>query len=893
MPPPRPADPDAVPAAADGRDVPFLDRPGDPPDDKSAAWRWFFYALIGFLVGQIVGGVFGVVAGDVAGKNAAQMAAITSASVPPEWYVVSTLVGLWVGFFGAPWLASRTRAPGICGPTWACASAGSTCGGIAIGVGGQIVIALLYAPFQHDIHDFNGPSQKLTGGAHGGGFLVVALATVILAPFMEELFFRGLLFKSLARLFTPTGAGPTRARGVGVVLAVVVDGLLFGLAHGEWVQLAGLALFGVVLAAISYRTGRLGMNMVAHASFNLVAVLAILEPTGRCDPLTSTVGTSGARQRSPPPANRPARHRRLAVAPRRRGGCRRRPPPVRRLGDRRRALAAPPEPAAVHLDAHRWRQRRPLRHAGLLEVGSPVPRAAHRLGPGLVRRLPSLHLLLRPAGSLGALASYVVPYALAFKWVTVLGSVLLPVAAWAMGRLFGMRRAFPGALAALTLCYLFDYTYTIYGGNLFSTLAGEYAYSLSIALALLFLGLMARGLRTGRHRGWTAVVLAACILAHIVPALFALVGAVSSSLMEMLPAADAAAGHLACPSVRRGRPAGPDPAAGAVVGRLDHGHRCAAGRLLVGALRHRAGLRHLHGLRQRPHLRRHPVAPGGLVGPDPRRALGHGRLRAAQPLRHPDGPARRGVRAGRDLRPAGQPLQRPVPPAVVPPRLPPGRLGRRDGGDRRGRPVAVVGGAHRPAREPPLHGRQPVLRRRRRRRSGAIAEPASTAGEQIALYSEPSGVAVVAGGRRGRLPWWRSSWRSGWWSTPFVLPASAMKSIGITPGPNQVTNWSSFNYSGYQAQAAYPEYRALVQTMEHVGATDGCGQAMWQYDPSLNRFGTTQALMLLPYWSSGCIGSMEGLLFESSATTPYHFLNQAELSVTAVRGDGRVSTTRR
>jgi hypothetical protein len=116
-------------------------------------------------------------------------------------------------------------------------------------------------------------------------------------------------------------------------------------------------------------------------------------------------------------------------------------------------------------------------------------------------------------------------------------------------------------------------------------------------------------------------------------------------------------------------------------------------------------------------------------------------------------------------------------------------------------------------------------------------------------------------------------------ATPFVLPASAMESIGITPGPNQVTNWSSFNYSGYQAQAAYPEYRALVQTMEHVGATDGCGQAMWQYDPSLNRFGTTQALMLLPYWSSGCIGSMEGLLFESAATTPYHFLNQAELSV--------------
>jgi hypothetical protein len=116
-------------------------------------------------------------------------------------------------------------------------------------------------------------------------------------------------------------------------------------------------------------------------------------------------------------------------------------------------------------------------------------------------------------------------------------------------------------------------------------------------------------------------------------------------------------------------------------------------------------------------------------------------------------------------------------------------------------------------------------------------------------------------------------------ATPFVLPASAMKAIGITPGPNQVTNWSSFNYSGYQNQASYPEYRAVIQTMEKVGAADGCGQAMWQYDPSLNRFGTTESLMLLPYWSGGCIGSMEGLLFESSATTPYHFLNQAELSV--------------
>src|SRR5580700_5483938 len=64
---------------------------------------------------------------------------------------------------------------------------------------------------------------------------------------------------------------------------------------------------------------------------------------------------------------------------------------------------------------------------------------------------------------LTALASHVISYGLAFKWATILGSLLLPVSAWIMARLFGLRRAFPGALAAITLCYLFDDTFTIDG----------------------------------------------------------------------------------------------------------------------------------------------------------------------------------------------------------------------------------------------------------------------------------------------------------------------------------------------------------------------------------------------------------------------------------------------
>jgi membrane protease YdiL (CAAX protease family) len=65
---------------------------------------------------------------------------------------------------------------------------------------------------------------------------------------------------------------------VGPACAVVLTGVLFGLAHAESLQLLGLAVFGIILSIVSYLTGRLGMNMVAHASFNLTALAAVVLP---------------------------------------------------------------------------------------------------------------------------------------------------------------------------------------------------------------------------------------------------------------------------------------------------------------------------------------------------------------------------------------------------------------------------------------------------------------------------------------------------------------------------------------------------------------------------------------------------------------------------------------
>jgi uncharacterized membrane protein len=118
----------------------------------------------------------------------------------------------------------------------------------------------------------------------------------------------------------------------------------------------------------------------------------------------------------------------------------------------------------------------------------------------------------------------VLPYAVAFKLIAVSGVVALPVAAWAFGRLTGLRFPGPALLAAASVFFLFDFRFTIYGGNIASTMAGEFAFAISLSLSLVYLGVLDRGLRTGRHRALAAGLLALVGLCHLIPAFFALAG---------------------------------------------------------------------------------------------------------------------------------------------------------------------------------------------------------------------------------------------------------------------------------------------------------------------------------------------------------------------------------
>ncbi|MGZ4802064.1 MAG: 6-pyruvoyl-tetrahydropterin synthase-related protein [Acidimicrobiia bacterium] len=93
--------------------------------------------------------------------------------------------------------------------------------------------------------------------------------------------------------------------------------------------------------------------------------------------------------------------------------------------------------------------------------------------------------------------------------------------------------------------------------------------------------------------------------------------------------------------------------------------------------------------------------------------------------------------------------------------------------------------------------------------------------------------------------------------------------------------WAEWNYSGYQDTSPsstkpkpYGEYHDLMTTMGKLAP----GRAMWEGGQALDAYGTSLSLMLLPYWTHGRIASMEGLYYESAATTPFHFMAVAPLS---------------
>lgn len=110
--------------------------------------------------------------------------------------------------------------------------------------------------------------------------------------------------------------------------------------------------------------------------------------------------------------------------------------------------------------------------------------------------------------------SLLVPFTIAFKLGTVAGTFALPLATLVSLRWIGCRFPIPALGAILTLPFLLNTGNSMWGGNIASTLAGEFAHSLSLALLVLFQGALYRGIQTRRYVGICAALFALAGLAH-------------------------------------------------------------------------------------------------------------------------------------------------------------------------------------------------------------------------------------------------------------------------------------------------------------------------------------------------------------------------------------------
>lgn len=234
-----------------------------PPRDREVrrVVQVLVAVALAFLAGQLVAVLFQGIG--VALAHPALGTAVLTLPSPPWWTTALGLVGLWVGFAGGTLLAYRNEVVDAWPTAWRLRASDSIY--LLLGIALQGLVAVIYAPF-HLAH-LSQPVHKIFDGSRGVTFLLLALMTAVGAPMVEEWLFRGVLFRGLA------GSSPSRRR---FWVAAVTSAVLFGLAHGEWIQLPGLVLLGLVLAVVVTRTGRLVPSMMTHVGFNGIALVALV-----------------------------------------------------------------------------------------------------------------------------------------------------------------------------------------------------------------------------------------------------------------------------------------------------------------------------------------------------------------------------------------------------------------------------------------------------------------------------------------------------------------------------------------------------------------------------------------------------------------------------------------
>lgn len=239
-----------------------------PPDEAWRSTRWglgdAWWGLLVYVVASLAIGA-ATIAVDGVDLDDVEMGA----------YAVSLLVvGNVAAFLGVPWLATRRKGQRSLRNDFglrlrpidlAIGLGFGVVGLIAAGVVGTLIDAALGA----EETTSNIPVDAL---AWPGEVLVFAISVAIVTPVIEELFFRGLIYRSLLKRGRSTVVAMAWTTGVFVVPHLAAADSLASL-----VSLAGsIAVLGLSFQLAAHVTGgRLGAPIVAHVVVNGAAVLAL------------------------------------------------------------------------------------------------------------------------------------------------------------------------------------------------------------------------------------------------------------------------------------------------------------------------------------------------------------------------------------------------------------------------------------------------------------------------------------------------------------------------------------------------------------------------------------------------------------------------------------------
>ena len=432
------------------------------------------------------------------------------------------------------------------------------------------------------------------------------------------------------------------------------------------------------------------------------------------------------------------------------------------------------------------------------------------------------------------------PYGVAFKVVTVMGLLATPPAAYYLARSMRLGTHISLIAAGAGVVFAFFESYSIYGGNVASSLAGEFAYSWSFALSFLYLGLLIRAVRDDpKYVKWAALALAATALSHILTTLVV----VFASLF-VLPWRKGLWRTLAI-----------------------WGWGFAMAAFWALPLIARLGL--TSDMSWTPLSRWEEIVPVEIW--------------LLLPLAIPGAIwlARRTSRAAPLMAATLLPvLYFPLP--NIMPELFPGLFG----GERwklwNGRLLpywyfgvaffaavgvgaAVVWLSRRLPSRVSAHWPRALI--------ALITIVASALVADSADFPVWAWVPVAVAGALlvGVSFMWedRLSTRNFLTATTVVVVV-----LGALSGVTFIDGWSKWNYEGYEAKDRWEEYESLMTEIDALPD----GRVHWEANSELNEFGTPMSPMLIPYWTEGSHPSMEGLYFESSLTTPFHFINSSEMS---------------